>query len=64
MTRDDDATAREDTTCSHESGDEREIMAAVDRTGCMPQYIIADVSRDDVWVSVLEAEAPSLETWR
>jgi hypothetical protein len=61
MTRDDDATAKEDPTCSPE---EREIMAAVDRTGDVSRYVIADISRDDAWVSILKSEALHLKTWR
>lgn len=36
-----------------------EVMAAVDAT----QFVIADVCRDDAWVSISERDAPVLADW-
>lgn len=40
-----------------------EVMASVDSTSARPEFVIADVSRDDAWLSMPVAEAPSLRAW-
>ncbi|WP_255151516.1 DUF7556 family protein [Halorarius halobius] len=37
-----------------------EVMASVD-DGC---FLIADVSRDDAWLSISRADAPTLDAYR
>ena len=43
---------------------EEEVMAAVDRSGTVPTFVIADVSVDDAWLAVTEADALALPEWR
>ncbi|MFB6194273.1 MAG: hypothetical protein ABEI75_04340 [Halobaculum sp.] len=40
-------------------GENCEVMAAVDAT----RLVIADVCRDDAWISVPERDAPVLADW-
>ena len=40
-----------------------EVMAAVDSSSTRAEFVIADVSRDDAWLSVPVSEAPSLREW-
>lgn len=40
-----------------------EVMASVDSTPTQQEFIIADVSCDDAWLSMPVAEAPSLRDW-
>lgn len=40
-----------------------EVMASVEESTARPELIIADISRDDAWLSVDEAEAPVLTEW-
>lgn len=63
MTGDGETDVGEDATCPPERR-ETDIVAAIDRTGRVSEYIIADISRDDAWVSVSEAEVLPLDTWR
>jgi hypothetical protein len=39
-------------------------MAAIDDGGATAKLVIADVSRDDAWLSVQKSEAPTLGKWR
>lgn len=42
-----------------------EVMAAVDPdSDADPEFVIADVSREDAWVAVDRADAPVLREWR
>lgn len=41
-----------------------EIMAALDDSSGITELIIADVTVDDAWVSILASEAPVLDAWR
>lgn len=41
-----------------------EIMAAVDRSGVVPRYVIADISREGAWVAMPAETACSLPAWR
>ncbi|MFB6165381.1 MAG: hypothetical protein ABEJ31_09515 [Haloarculaceae archaeon] len=51
-----DATPRE-------AGTDCEVMGSIDR-GTVERFIVADPSRDDVWVSVRLADAAALSDWR
>lgn len=44
-------------------GSDVEVMASIDASSSNPSYIIADISRDDAWVSVREADARVLTEW-
>lgn len=41
-----------------------EIMAAHDDSGGVRELIIADITTDDAWLSILASEAPVLARWR
>ena len=45
-------------------GFDEEVMAAIDRGGAAARLVIADVSRDDTWLTVPQSEAPMLREWR
>lgn len=49
---------------SSESGDSDNIVAAIDQEESFEKFIIADISRDDAWISIRNREAPVLEAWR
>jgi hypothetical protein len=40
-----------------------EVMASVDSAPTQPEFVIADISRDDAWLSMPVSEAPSLREW-
>ncbi|WP_197427878.1 hypothetical protein [Halogeometricum sp. CBA1124] len=40
-----------------------EVMASVDSTPARSEFIIADISCDNAWLSMAAAEAPSLRDW-
>jgi hypothetical protein len=40
-----------------------EVMASVDSNRSRSEFIIADISRDEAWLSMREADAPSLRDW-
>ncbi len=40
-----------------------EVMAAVDASSSRPSYVIADVTRDEAWLSVSQTDAPVLAEW-
>ncbi len=44
-------------------GSNPEVMASVDGDDSRPSLIIADVSRDEAWVSVRADHAPVLTEW-
>ena len=46
------------------SGQGSDVMAAVDEGPGLPEFVIADVSRDDAWVSVQLDDATGLDDWR
>ena len=39
-------------------------MASVDEGTGATEFVIADVSRDDAWVSIRLRDAPGLDDWR
>ncbi|MFA9516449.1 hypothetical protein ACERIT_04405 [Halopenitus sp. H-Gu1] len=41
-----------------------DVMASVDATQSRSEFVIADVSREDAWMSIEEADAAVLEEWR
>lgn len=43
---------------------DQEIMASVDDDGNMEEFIIADISRDNSWISISLTEAAALPNWR
>ena len=45
------------------SADSHEVLAAVDETDGEPRLVIADIVRDDAWLSVSEGDAAVLEEW-
>ena len=42
---------------------EAEVMASIDATAASERFIIADITRDEAWLSVRRAEAPLLANW-
>jgi len=46
------------------SVDGREIVAAVDEIDGMTRFVVADIARDDAWLSTPESDACSLDEWR
>ncbi|QLG28450.1 hypothetical protein HUG10_13225 [Halorarum halophilum] len=40
---------------------ESEVMASVDENSS--EFVIADIAREDAWLSVEERDAPVLEQW-
>ncbi|WP_165874831.1 DUF7556 family protein [Natrarchaeobius oligotrophus] len=51
---------------SVERGDEspREVTAATDEIGGRRHLVIADLTRDEAWLSMPESEASMLAEWR
>jgi hypothetical protein len=43
------------------TGDGTEVMAALDESSS--EFVIADVGRDDAWVSTCARDAVTLENW-
>lgn len=41
---------------------ESEVMASVDEDSS--EFVIADIAREDAWLSVESGDAPVLEEWR
>ena len=41
-----------------------EVMASVDPSPAQPEFVIADISRDEAWVSIHADDAPALRSWR
>jgi hypothetical protein len=40
-----------------------DVMASIDSSASRPELVIADVSRENAWVSVDETDATVLEEW-
>jgi len=54
-----------DTTVVSESVSGRpEVMASVDDDGTTRRYVIADLSRDEAWISMRVAQSASLLSWQ
>lgn len=43
---------------------DRDVVAAIDEVDGEPRFIVADIARDDAWISVTETDATALEQWR
>jgi hypothetical protein len=41
-----------------------DVMASLDGDGPESRLVIADITRDEAWVSVTEADATALSAWR
>jgi hypothetical protein len=42
-----------------------EVMAAVDNAAAdRPEFVVADVNRDEAWLSMRADDAPALDDWR
>ena len=41
-----------------------DVMASVDEGAGLPEFVIADISRDDAWVSIQLTDAKVLDDWR
>ncbi|NGM68461.1 hypothetical protein G6M89_05460 [Natronolimnobius sp. AArcel1] len=46
------------------STESHEVVAAVDDADGRPRLVIANIARDDAWLSVPEQAAASLEEWQ
>jgi hypothetical protein len=46
------------------SVDEREVVSTVDEADVAVRFVVADIARDEAWVSVPETESCSLDEWR
>ncbi|QPV63082.1 hypothetical protein I7X12_00140 [Halosimplex litoreum] len=46
------------------SVDEREIVAAVDEADGTARFVVADIAREEAWLSAPESDACSLDEWR
>ncbi|WP_435155809.1 DUF7556 family protein [Haladaptatus sp. DFWS20] len=44
--------------------DDTEVMASVDDDGNTERLVIADISREDAWISMRVTDATSLPDWR
>jgi hypothetical protein len=54
----------DDTRGDEPAVEDASVVAAIDRDGSDARLVIADVSRDDSWLSVPRSEAPLLDAWR
>ena len=45
-------------------GQSSDVMASVDESTGATEFVIADVSRDDAWLSIRLRDAPGLDDWR
>lgn len=53
-----------DTTVASESvADRSEVMASVDTNGSSRRLVLADVSRDDAWISMTVSETVRIPDW-
>lgn len=53
-----------DATSAANGGPAPEVMASVEEAGAETRVVIADITRDDAWVSAAEAATRGLEAWR
>lgn len=47
-----------------ESAADGDVVAAIDEIDGQSHLVIADIGRDDVWLSMTERDAVSLDAWR
>ncbi|WP_436343254.1 DUF7556 family protein [Natronorubrum sp. FCH18a] len=45
-------------------GDDADVVAAVDEIDGQSHLVIADIARDETWLSMPERDAASLDAWR
>lgn len=45
------------------SAESAEVMASVDESRAGPEFVIADISTEEAWLSVRQTDAPVLEEW-
>lgn len=48
---------------SHDDADAPPIMGAVERNGDRARFVIADIRRDEAWLALDDAAAPTLTEW-
>jgi hypothetical protein len=53
-----------DTAAVATAGPPEDVMASVDDDGDVERFVIADISRDDAWLSLPLAEAATLADWQ
>jgi hypothetical protein len=44
--------------------DEREVIGSVDGDGASREYVIADITEDDAWLTIDVEDAITLAAWR
>lgn len=44
--------------------EDHEVVASVDDAGPCREYVIADITEDDAWLSMDVSDAPTLPAWR
>ncbi|ELY94014.1 hypothetical protein C482_18869 [Natrialba chahannaoensis JCM 10990] len=47
-----------------QTGTDSDVVAAIDEIDGEAQFIIADIARDDAWLSTTPSSAAELEQWR
>lgn len=52
------------TVASESVTDHTEVMASVDTKGSSRRLIIADISRDDAWISMPMSESVPIPAWQ
>lgn len=53
-----------DTAAVATAGSAEDVMGSVDDDGTVERFVIADISRDDAWLSLPLAEAATLADWQ
>ncbi len=53
-----------DATSAANDAPSPEVMASVEEAGAQSRLVIADISRDDAWVSADTTATRGLEAWR
>lgn len=48
----------------NQSSADETVVAAIDEIEDRPHLVIADIGRDDAWLSMTERDAVSLDAWR
>ena len=45
-------------------GGDNEVIASVDGDGSRQEFVLADISEDEAWLSMNADDAPTLPAWR
>lgn len=53
-----------DTAKNRDAAAESDVVGTFDRSGSPARYVISDTESDTAWLSITEAEVPSLREWR